>query len=203
MPRLSNLPKLNEHGDNGWWRIIGSDCAHYFQDKRPTCGWMPMMMLDRNLKQADRFDHKCKNCSKVRRNLLIIRMNAVSQGYETLMIAETVDMPSPTRAIRFTRLTVNPGSRRTGTVLVERKGGRLSTPREDVCSFWLAVSYLGLLVIYEPVTSFIHGGTMLECYGHYAEVVILFAVVGVVFFIATVFYLAIELLERIKCPKKR
>ena len=76
MPRVCNLTERNDHGDNGWWKISDREYAHYFQDKRPTCGWSPIDLQTVNLKCADRFDRKCKNCTKVRRNRLIIRMNA-------------------------------------------------------------------------------------------------------------------------------
>ena len=118
------------------------------------------------------------------------------------MITKAVDMPSPTGAIRKVRLTVNPASRRPVAVLVQVKGGRLSNPLEDVWSVRLAISYLGLLVIYKPVTSFIHGGNMDDLYVRYAQVVIFFALLGLAFFCWMVWDIIRGFAVRYLWPKK-
>ena len=79
----------------------------------------------------------------------------------------------------------------------------MSTLKEMWLSVWLAALCLGLLAIYEPVTSFIHGGNMDDAYVRYAQVVIFFALLGLAFFGYMVWDIITGFIRRLTCPKKR
>lgn len=87
MTRVYALPYKNEHGDNGWWKLRNVKIAHYYQNRRPTCGINLRRLHGDNVIQRTRFDHRCKNCMKVRRNRLIIRMNAKKYPYNVAINA--------------------------------------------------------------------------------------------------------------------